>query len=305
MLLTALIFGFVCFLGTNFYTLGNTTPSLILAAFITLLLSGTALGAKLLKRTSRNFKTCFIWEIILLVLFTGLMALFSYSPFPHYFVVSRQKTEIQSKLTASITQAEKMFANYERYAEKREALYKRKLRNVVAAKSINPSEYAKYGFEDNGIANSKQIENKLFILHAELFPTHYSNTISGDGIKEIATTWLSAAKNKLAGWKPIGVDIVDIVNEVEQNSTNWLNILMGFSTVREKGEQVKDFAYKLSFGDVKTHFTTLDQPTLLSICLAVIAYLLMLLPWIVTRRHSRFPGIKIIFGSGESSINEL
>lgn len=281
-LLSAFAFGFVCFLGTNFYTLGNTSQSITLAVVIAVLLGGTALGTKLLKRTNHNFKTCFIWEMVLLFLFTGLLAFFSYSPFPHYFVVSGQRVEIQSKLTTSITQAENMFAKYEQYAENREYLYLNTLRRVVAAQNTNPSEFSKCGFENNGVPFDKQIENKMFTVHADLFPTNYEE------MKQVASTWLSNARNIVENWKPIG--IVDVVNDVEQNSNDWLNTLIRLSSIRGKVEQTEDFAYNLSFDDVKKHFTTLGKPTHLSIGLAVLAYLLMLLSWFVTKRDSRSTG---------------
>jgi Tfp pilus assembly protein PilE len=278
-LLAALAFGFVCFLGTNFYTLGNITQSIIVTAIIVVSLIVTAFSAKLLKRTSSNFKTCFVWEIIFLVLFTGLMAFFAYSPFPHYFVVSEHKTEVQSKLTESITQAENMFAEYEKYAKNRESLYKNKLGSVVAAKNINPREYAEYGFENNGIADSKQIENKMFTLHAELFPSNFLD------MKQVDSTWLANARNIVNSWKPIG--IVSIVNEVEKNSNDWLNVLVKFSTYRGKGEQAEDFVYSLSFDDVKEHFIVFGKPILLSIGLAGITYLLMLLSYFITGRSTK------------------
>jgi energy-coupling factor transporter transmembrane protein EcfT len=302
-LLAALLFGFVCFLGTNFYTLGNTAQSIVLAVIITALLAGTAFGAKLLKRTSRNFKSCFIWEIILLVLFTAFTALFSYSPFPHYFTVSGKKADIQSNLTTSITQAENMFAEYEKYADNRERIYKSKLSSVAAAANINPGEYAEYGFVDN-VATETQIENKMFTVHADLFPTNYSAPNDGNGIKEVAVKWLIEAKQTTESWKPIGV--VAVVNEVEKNSQEWLNILIDLSKVREKGEQANDFEYSLSFDDVKNNFTTLDKPTMLTIGLAALAYVLMLLSWFITKRHSKFPGLKLLFGGGTKYFdNEL
>lgn len=296
-LLAALAFGFVCFLGTNFYMLSNTKQSILLAVIIAVLLGGTALGAKLLKRTSHNFKTCFIWEIILLVLFTGLTAFFAYSPFPHYFVVSAQKAEIKTKLTSSIEQAENMFAEYQSYAENRENLYKSKLKSVVAAKNISPGGYAAYGFQNNGISDNKQIENKMFTVHADLFPSNFKDKKTTDSI------WLADSKKTIDNWKPIG--IVSVANDVEQNSETWLNELIQLSSIREKGEQAQDFIYTLSFDDVKTNFTTLGKPTPLSIGLALVAYLLMLLSWFVTKRSTRFPGLKFLFGLGKSSENEL
>ncbi len=302
-LVAAIPFGFVCFLSTNFYTLGNTYQSIILAVIISFLLSGTALVAKLLKHTNGNFKTCFIWEIIVLVLFTVLTLFFAYSPFPHFFVVSSQKSEIQNKLSSNITQAQNMFAEYERYAVNRENLYRSTLRSVTAAKNTNPSVYASYGFVNSGVTDIKQIENKMFTVHADLFPTNYSDKIKNNGIKEVATIWLSDAKNKITGWKPIG--IVDVVNEVEQKSSDWLKTLVELSTVREQGEQASNFEYSLSFDNVKKHFTTLGKPTPLSVGLAVLAYLLMLLSWIATRRHTRFLGVKAVLGVGKSTGNEL
>ena len=300
-LLTALVFGFVCFLGANFFTLGEIAPSIILAAIIVVLLCATALGAKLLKRTRRNFKTCFVLEITLLVLFTGLIAFFSYSPFSHFFVVSEKRAEIQSKLTASITQAENMFAEYERYAANREDLYNGKLHSVVAAKNIDSSEYYTFGFIDDSVSEDKQIENKVTTLRDDLFPTNYKDR------KQIASNWLEKARSIVENWKPIG--IVGVVNEVEKNSNEWLSTLVELSLIRENGETADDFTYDLSFDDVKKHFTTLGKPTLVSIVFTAFVFLLMLLSWIVTKRHPKSPGVKelfkMIFGMSGSIDNEL
>jgi hypothetical protein len=280
--LTALGFGFMCFLSTNFYTLGNTKQSIIVSAAVAVVLSGLALGAKLLKRTNGNFKTCFVWEMILLLLFTVCTIVVAFSPFPHYFAVSDQKEEIQSKVATSITQAQNMFAEYERYAANRENLYRNRLRSVVAAKRTNPRAYADFGFQNNGVADEKQIENKMFTVHADLFPSNYTE------MKQTNSLWLAKSKNTVEKWKPIG--IIDVVNKVEQNSKDWLNELIQLSTVREQGEQAENFAYKLSFDDVKTYFTTLGKPSTISIVLAVVAYALMALSWVKTKRSTKFRG---------------
>ncbi|MDR2384614.1 MAG: hypothetical protein LBD80_02965 [Tannerella sp.] len=277
-LLAALSFGYVCFLGANFFTLGNTKQSIILAVIIAVLLEGLAFGVKLLKRTSRNFKSCFIWEIVLLAAFVGLAFIFANSPFPHYFTVSGKKAEIQSKLLASITQAENMFDEYESYAENRKSIYKSKLRSVAAAKNVNPKEYAKC-FENNGVADETQIENKIFAVNANLFPSNY------EAMQEVDSKWLADARRTVESWKPIG--IVAVVNEVEKNSKKWLGELQSFSSVRGKDEQAEDFAYPLSFDDVKTAFTTLGKPTPLTIGLAALAYVLMLLSWFFSERDTK------------------
>jgi hypothetical protein len=278
--LAALAFGFVCFLSANFLTLGDIQQSIIMSIIVAVLLCGLAFGAKLLKRTSRNFKTCFVWEMILLGLFVAFACLFTISPFPHYFSVSDKKTEIQNKLNASINQAEKMFIEYEKYAKNREKLYKNKLQGVVAAKQVNPSAYKTYGFANNGVPDSMQIENKMFTIHADLFPSNFTE------MKRVDSIWLAKSQNTVKKWKPIG--IVGIVNDVEQNSKEWLKQLVKLSSARENGEQAKDFAYDLSFDDVKKYFTTLGKPMPLSIGLAVLAYMFMLLSWFITGRSTKF-----------------
>jgi hypothetical protein len=275
-LLGALGFGLFCFLSLNFLSLGKTGPSLFWAAMLALILGGFALGAKLLKKTSRKFKTCFIWEVILLALFGGV-ALFAIFPFSHYFAVSNQKDEIQKKVSDNITQAENMFAKYERYAEDRESSYRDKLHRVVAAKYTQPGEYANY-FE-HGVDDNMQIENKMFTLHADLYPSNYED------MKKGSTEWLINAKNAVAYW--YSISIVDVVNDVEKNSKNWLAKLTEFSTVRAQGEQTQDFTYALSFDDIKRYFTTPGTPTWLSAVLAVLAYVLMLLSYLITRRSTK------------------
>ncbi len=297
--LAALAFGFVCFLGANFsyindnkvWGMSHTTGCLVMAVTIAFLLFITAFGAKLLKRTSRNFKTSFVWEIVLLVLFVIFAVIFTtkISPFPHYFTVTSQKSEIINKLQASITQAENMFAEYESYAETRENLYKHKLQSVVTAK--NPLEYDSCGFNRiSGVSDASQIDTKMFTIHADLFPTNYSDTISQNGIKEVAAKWLQEAKNITISWKPIG--IVGVVNDIEEKSNEWLDTLVKLSQIREPCEQQANvFEYNLlSYKDVKTHFSKLDSPTLLSIGFATMAYVLMLLSWYVTKRNSRSTG---------------
>ncbi len=283
--LTALAFGFICFLGKNFYTLGNTFESINWAAIITVSLAGTAFIAKLLKRTSRNFKTCFILEMVVLLLFTGLTVFFTYSTFPHYFNVSANKIKIQNKLQTSITQAENMFAEYENYVKYRESNYKGKLQSVVATMDTGHKDYLACGFISGSVPDSIQIDHKMFTIHKLLFPSNYKDSISKRGIKEVATTWLKNSDSIISNWSPIG--IVNVVNTVEKNSEDWRSQLIGFSKEHGECEVANPFEYELSFDDVKLGFTTCDKPTQLSIGLAVGAYLLMLFSYLISKRSSK------------------
>lgn len=302
-ILTALGFGFMCFLGTNFYTLGNVPKSITVAVIITILLFSTVFTAKLLKRTSVNFKTRFIWEMVSLVVFTLLFVLFTYMPFSHYFTVSAKQSEILSKIKASITQAENMFPAYEAYAQNRKAFYESKIKSVVANKKGKPSDYDSCGFKNGIIPDETQLHKKMENINADLFPTNYSNLVTQKGIKEVATNWLLEAKDASRSWKPIG--ITNVVLTIEDKSNEWKNLLINLSQIREKCEQADDFSFPLQFEDIKQNFTRREKPSSISLIIASLMWALMMLSWLVTKRHTRFPGFKLLFGRNGNTINEL
>jgi hypothetical protein len=301
-LLTSLIFGFVCFLGANFYTLGNMSKSMMLSLIITVVLFSTVFAAKRLKLTSINFKTRFLCEIALLIFFTILFVFFTFMPFSHYFTVSDKSSDIVNKLQSNITQAEKMFSEYESYSENRKILYKRRLKTVVIAKHTLSTEYLNYGFI-YGIEDEIQINKKMENINANLYPTNYSDLQTKRGIKEVASSWLFEAKNTAKNWKPIGIP--NVVVEVDIKSEQWLSSLIENSKTREKGEQAEDFHYPLTYDQVKQDITTLGKPNMTSLFLGLLMWVLMMLSWFVTKRHTRFPGFKPLFSTSHKSINEL
>ncbi len=293
--LAAIGFGFFCFLSLNFLSLGETVPSIIWAAGFAFVLGSLALGAKALKRTSRNFKACIVGEWVLLFLFI-VVACVAVFPFSHYFSVSTQKGEIQQKMTANIAQVERMFSDYEKYTNNRLIIYENKLKSIVVGKKVNRSEYRKYGFVA-GTDDNTQIENKIFTLRAQLYPSHYEE------MKQVSTDWLASSKATVSTWKPIG--IVTVISKIENNFISWREQLKGFSAFRASGEIATDYEYEHSFDDVTDRLTILGSPTLLSILCVGGLYVLMLLSYFISKRHPRYPGLKEVFGMGSTNANEL
>ena len=271
-ILGTLGFGFFCFLSVNFLTLGDTTLSIIWAVIISLILGGLAFGVKLVKRTSRNFKTFIIWEWVLIFLFV-VVAFFAIFPFSHYFVVSAQKADIQKKVVSNITQAEGLFSAYESYANNR-------LNSIVAAKRVNPEEYKNFGFVE-GTDDNTQVVNKMFSLKAQLYPSNYSD------MKQKDSDWLSDAIVKVTSWSPTG--IVKVVNTLKIEISLWNEQLKSFSSFRAKGETATDFDFPLSFEDVSGIFYKNSKPTLLSISIGIGFFVLLLLSYLITPRHSKNP----------------
>lgn len=293
-LLASIGFGFFCFLSFNFLTMGETNKSILFAVVVAIILGGLAFGAKLLKRTDRNFKTCIIWECVLLFLFV-IAAILAIKPFSHFFVVSAQKEEIQNVVTANIKQAEGLYDGYSKYADKRLELYKSRLNSVVNAKNINPSEYSEYGFED-GADDGEQIENKMFILKAKLYPSNYKDISTGN------VAWMKMATSTVESWRPIG--LVDIIKTVDYNLTSWKEDLIQYSKFRADGEVADDFDYPLSFNDVTWKMTLLSSPNWTSILYGVGLCFLMIVSYLVTKRHPRYPGLKVIFGNDKKECDK-
>jgi len=302
-LLAALVFGFICFLGLNFLTEGQLVLSIAVATAIAAILGALAWFVKSRKKVTRNFKTHRILEFGGLVLFTLLYAAAGYFVFPHYFTVEARKTEIKDNLLSSIDGAKKLFESYETYAQNRESLYEAKLHSVVNAKRVNPSEYKEYGFGAEGISDPVQIENKIFTLHADLFPTNYSDAETHKGTKDVAIKWLSEQESVVSQWKPIGIPIVS--NELAAKANGWMAELIKYSTIREKGEQAEDFTYQLSFSNVSPLLTETDSPRSIAIGLAVALWVLMLFSWLITKRDSKTSGVKFKKGKNVVADNEL
>lgn len=288
--LASIGFGFFCFLSFNFLTMGETNKSILLAVAFALVLGGLAFGTKLLKRTDRNFKTCIIWEWVLLFLFV-VAAIFAIKPFSHYFTVSSQKKDIQKEVIANIEQAEEMYNAYKKYADNRLEIYESKLNSVVMAKNTNPNEYQEYGFEE-GTEDKTQIENKMFTLKAKLYPSNYEE------LETANVKWMNKAKSTVGSWKPIG--LVNVIKVAKNNLTKWKNDLMEYSKFRADGEMAENFEYPLSFNDVTEKMKQMSSPNWVSILYSVGLCFLMIVSYLVTKRHPRYPGLKVIFGKDKN-----
>ncbi|MBK6353108.1 MAG: hypothetical protein IPF46_06825 [Saprospiraceae bacterium] len=65
----------------------------------------------------------------------------------------------------------------------------------VAQEFTFPKKFVSHGFvPTTDVSSDKQIATKMFTIRADLFPPHYSDTISGKGIKEVATIDLKCCR---------------------------------------------------------------------------------------------------------------
>ena len=288
-------FGFFCYLSINFYTLGDTVTSLALAAFISFLLGGLAFAIKLLKRTDRNFKSSIIaeWSILFLYIIISIIALF---PFSHFFYITTQKEIIQEKIVSNIKNTEGIFSEYENYGKQRLLIYSAQLKSAVETKQTDDQDYKKFGFEP-GTNDDLQIKNKIFSLKAQLYPSNY------EVMKQVNLKWLTDSQQNVMNWSPLA--IVKIVNTLQDEIPNWRQQFVSYSSYKTKGDDYPLFDFKLVNADFSSDFTQKNNPTFSSFLLAIAFYILMLIPYLIEKRHTRFPGFKIIFRTKIKMGNEL
>ena len=280
-LLSSLSFGFICFLGSIFLSLGNLNQSIIVGTAVSALLCFTALGAARLKRTKKNFKSSRVWEILLLILFTGLTTVFTWFIFPHYFVVNEQSVVIQNKLNASLTESKNMFSAYENYANSRQSDYKTVLQSVVlnCQTGIGCEDYLDYGFNLNGPSNVMQIQSKIRMMNIELFPSNYEK------LKEDNLKWIEEYQQIVKNWEKKPLGIIDVIKNIEKKANSSRKKLVAISGSRAKNESTTDFYVSPISKDVKKYFTTKRAPTLFSLFLSVFLSSMMLLSWFTSKRE--------------------
>ena len=116
-----------------------------------------------------------------------------------------------------------------------------------------------------------------------------------DAIKANNLVWLNKAKKSVEGWKPIGV--VGVVNELNTNINEWKEELVTYSSFKAKGESPEVFDYNLGLEEVSSQFISPAVPTpVFAYILSLSLCLLMLFSYIITPRHTRFPGMRTVFG---------
>lgn len=182
-----------------------------------------------------------------------------------------------------------MFNAYENYVDHRKEDYKRKLQDAFKIYPTDSAVLDSYNLKHSSErSDSSQIEAKMFEVNADLFPSNYSDSSTGNGMKEIAIEWLNHAKKESTGWKPIG--IVGVINEIQKKSNEWLDSLVQLSNAQETNEHPEEFNYNLMFQDIKSDLVSTKGQTWLTFLIAILFYMLMLFSWFITRRSSRAAG---------------
>lgn len=299
--LSAFVLGFVCFLGYNFESLGNTIPSILKGGAICLLLAGLMLLARHMKGASQGFKTSVLTEMTSLLLF-GVVAGISTIPFSHYFTVLSRQEQIKASMSKDLDKADELYPEYTKYVKNRLNMYENKLKSVAAAKLVSPNTYNSYGFVA-GTPDETQIENKIFTLKSKLIPTNFE--VEG-GTKQVNTKWLEEARNILESKRAFTFGIISLTNDLGKNTSAWSEELKILSTFRAKGESSNNFSFSMTAGDITEQLTKSSSISPLAVGLALLLFLLMSVSYFAAERHGRFTSFSKIFNNNTTKKeNEL
>ena len=288
LVIVAMVFGLITFVGQNFLTGGDTGKSTITTIAYTAGLALLALIPRWLKQASSNYKTYIILEICSLVLFVG-GTVFLARPFVHYFGVSADRARIQQSMETVLSESEEMYERYEKYADNRLRLYRNGLATAINQNrsGISTKDYEMYGFTP-GTSDTVQANEKEKILRENLYNSSYKTN------KENNLKWLNATREALENWNPVKVSA--ITGKLGPAVTAWYNSLVDGSRFRAKGEEAEDFHYGLSLNSLNDLLTARRNPSIIGLLLAVVVALLMLLPYLSASRSAGWPGWDVLLG---------
>ena len=280
-LLTGIGFGFICFLAFNFYSFGDTRLSIFVASVITLLMIGTSMIAIRLKRTNRNFKIRRIWEILFLFLFTAFTVCFTYFPFSNYFSVTNNEVEIQSKLTKNLGQVDKLYEDYKKYYETQKEEYDLKLDQAIInfIGDNKPSRFYELGFMDENINLDLQKQILIGKFQRDLFPKDFNEKRIKDSI------YVENSKKIIYNWKYKPIGIFEIIKNLENVIASTKEQLINLS--KNGDHKIDPFAPVTSVGELKTLFETIGKPTITSLVLGFVVWVLMLLSYFTSNRSTK------------------
>ena len=273
-IMVLLVYAFIAFMGLIYWKNGELTIPLLLTlggvAVVLLCLYVMCIGKESRWRIGR------VGEIVfgIIILATFVLAAF---PFTNFMKVIGNQDDIKERIDTLFTSAKNLDSAYDNYANERISKYESSLKIISSGKNIRPSEYREVLAGAVGNSDDEKIANLSKSLKRQLLPENM-DTIRAERIK-----WLESA-NKMSVWNMLlPSNINKIANEVDNFVTNYADVSKNI----RKGENVQPFAYdnlNNNLGELQQIYTKFSKPSALSLIVSLVAFLIMLLPYIVAQR---------------------
>ena len=263
----ALIFiSYVSFMGITYFTDGNFQDAGLGVFIINMVLIVFFIIPQRLKAADVKFGRKIIFERLLLFL-SPFFFVATMVPYSHFWTVFEKRMQVETIFSESITATKGMFDSYEEYANKRIGDYDAKL---LGSKT-----------------KAQSRANKVDALKLQLIADNY------DALKENAFEWIDNAEGATI-WN---VFLIGNIKKIEGAIESWNISLNEFSEkiMTDEPEGVEPYtssvpgvvAAKEKLDSLRSFYTRTGMPTALAIGIAVLLYLMLLLPYIIQSRNPK------------------
>ena len=261
-----ILISYVSFMGISYLEDGNFLYAGIGTVIIDLVFVLFFIVPQLLKGTERKFNKR-IWLERILIILSPVVFYFMLASYFHFWNVFKNRQQIETTFSESVKTTKGMFDSYELYANERIKEYTKKL---ARAKTD---------------AISKN--NKIEALKLQLIDENYKS------LKETANEWIDRASGATV-WN---VFMIGNIDKIEDAVDGWNNTLNEFSSKIMSDETTGTEAFsdsdpsvvaaKESLNDLRNLYTEKGESTAIAISLAVILYLMLVLPYVIQGRHTK------------------
>ena len=280
-IMVLLVFGYFTFMGLVYRMGGNILfPAIITVVGVMLVL--LLIIAMCLSRATR-WQEFGIFGQVLFGILVFVILLSSSIPFTNFVRVEHDKESIYEKVRNTCNAATDLDKSYIDYVEKRIESYRKNLDGVSKARMIQPSKYNECLSGAYGNTDQEKIDNLSKSLKMKLLPE------SMDSIIVQRHNWLISASNASV-WNPL---TPANINKVDEIVNGWINNYTNLSSVTYKGEETKKFEYEAfssNLQNLTSQYKTFQKPRFMPVCLSILCFFVMLLPYIMTRKTLAWEG---------------
>lgn len=263
----ALIFiSYVSFMGITYLTDGNFLYSGLGVLVIDLVLIAFFILPQILKGTERKFDSKIVFERIL-IFAAPLFYIGAMIPYSHFWTVFKNREQVETTFSESVSAAKEMFAAYELYAGNRIKEYDKKLARAKV--------------------KTLQRTNKVEALRLQILGENY------DALKTAAVEWIDNAADATV-WN---VFMLGNIRQIEGAIENWNSELNVFSikSLSDEPDDIKAFSVsdpsvvvaKDKLSSLRSVYMTMETPTVVAILTVLCLYLLLMFPYVIQRRNCK------------------
>lgn len=263
---TLIIISYFSFMGITYLTNGNFLYAGIGVCIINIILITFFIIPQILKGTDEKFSRKIVFERIL-VFSAPIFFVIAMVPYSHFWTVFNKRDRVETTFSKSIKKTKGMFASYERYANNRIKEYNKDLA-LNQAKTIKRT-------------------NRVEALELQIIASNY------DDLKTSAFEWI----DKAAGATVWNVFMIGNIEIIEDALNSWNTSLNTFSSkiMTDEPEGVEPFSSndpsvtsaKNSLKSLRSIYTRMERPTIISIASSILLYLLLLFPYIIQSRNTK------------------